>query len=48
MKEEEYYLAVWGNGEDGTGEVSYQAWSKGSELGILTDEPCLVTAKRGR
>jgi hypothetical protein len=48
MKEEEYYLAVWGNGEDGTGEVSCQAWSKGSELGILTDEPCLVTAKRGR
>ena len=22
MKEEEYYLAVWGNGDDGTGEVS--------------------------
>lgn len=48
MKEEEYYLAIWGNGEDGTGEVSCQAWSKGTELGIVTDEPYPVTAKRGR
>ena len=23
MKEEEYYLAIWANGDDGTGEVSH-------------------------
>jgi len=35
MKEEEYYLAIWANGDDGTGEVSDTAQIRTSETRLI-------------
>jgi hypothetical protein len=36
MKEEEYYLAIWANGDDGTGEVSDTAHMRSGEMRLIT------------